>query len=1171
MVFAERIGGYDLVEELGAGAMGSVYLGRKDGERVAIKIIHERLQASGDLMDRFVREARAGRRVRHPNVVRTYEAGSESIDGKTRHYLVMEYVEGKDLRELLDDLEDVPEALLREIARQTAAGLEAIHAAGVIHRDLKPENVLITEANEIRIMDLGVAKLLDATVALTREGQFTGTVLYASPEQFHDEEVGASSDLYALGVLLYELATGRNPFFRRDPVAVIQAHLEHVPPPANDVNPDLSPFLAEVMRTLLAKKVEDRIETAAELRMVFDEAESSRWWAQREPELLRQKHRLPRIPVQRQAALHGREAELERLQAVWNGAARGRGALVLVEGEAGIGKSRLLDALLEHVGGEKAHVLYGAFTVAGGLTGLTDALVAYLGTSDLEEVLRPHLAPFAELLPAFAARLKGETPPDGVPTLDAEGLTTLTCRLVKSLASEKPLLWLVDDLHLARDEGRELLAAVAQATKESPVLLVATSHPGAVPEEEREGVETLELGRLGARDVVDLLTDVLQNDLLAERLSGKIAAASDGVPLFVFELLRSLGESGSLEKQPDGTWTQARPFTEVEVPPNVRELMVARLAGLADEDRELLDVAAVQGHVFDAGLVAAVLEEKRVHVLRRLAVVERRTGMVRARGGRYVFDQRQLQETLHAEVPPELAAEYHALLAEAFEARIDGEPDGSEAHFLARHHLQGSRPGAGLQHLDRALDHLERAVLNDEFLDLARLALGRQGVLQGRSRAATLLRLGERLSLVAGIGEVEGPLAEAMRLVETLDDPGLGARILYLHARLLLMQGDLDGARDGLEQVKQKARDAGDVEFEARATGICGVILDNTGQHEAALQPLRHHLDVVRALPDPKSEMIAACNLGLALRNLQRFSEARALLERHLELARTFHDLRGEAVACGNLALVASDEGDEERARELALRNIELARRTGSRHSEAAASGNLGLEHLHAGHLEEAWAWFGREHVLAQELGDVRGLVRAERHRGAILQRLGRPDLAIESREHALRLYRDLGRTRDAVQTTYHLAWSLWDAGRKADARRLLGEALQEAREQGFDNLVATLLFGLARATDDEAEVRRLAGEALALAPDNVWLRLQFLALGALPDGDAHAAVGALPVERSAFQEMERHYLLWKATGDADALAEAKRRLELLAQAAPPAFRATVLDGLPLYREIASA
>ncbi|MHC4974855.1 MAG: serine/threonine protein kinase [Planctomycetota bacterium] len=212
----QTLGPYTIEAELGSGGMGRVYRAAGPEGPVALKIVHPHLLETPGFFKRFLREAEIGKKVRHENVVRTLDCDQLVVEGTPHSYLVMEYVEGKSLRELLDELGTIPETLLREIAVQTAAGLCAIHAAGIVHRDLKPENVLITDDHEIRVMDLGVAKLQEATVAITMEGQFAGSVLYAAPEQFGAGVVGPAADRYSLGVMLHELSTGHNPFRRDD-------------------------------------------------------------------------------------------------------------------------------------------------------------------------------------------------------------------------------------------------------------------------------------------------------------------------------------------------------------------------------------------------------------------------------------------------------------------------------------------------------------------------------------------------------------------------------------------------------------------------------------------------------------------------------------------------------------------------------------------------------------------------------------------------------------------------------------------------------------------------------------------------------------------------------------------------------------------------------------------
>jgi len=264
------LGPYALKREIGRGGMGTVYeaTDTRSGARVAVKLLHPYLRSS---RERFAREARLGRQVEHGNVVRTLDFVSIGA----YDLIVMEYVEGWTLREMARAI--VPEPRLRDLARQVAEGLAAIHAAGIVHRDLKPENILVDREGAVRIMDLGIAKPGDASVALTVPGQFLGSLPYAAPEQCAGGEAGPAADLYALGVVLHELATGTNPFQAGTPGESLNAQLTFVPAPVASV----SPFLASVIATLLEKDPARRFASARVLATALARGEKGAWWTSR--------------------------------------------------------------------------------------------------------------------------------------------------------------------------------------------------------------------------------------------------------------------------------------------------------------------------------------------------------------------------------------------------------------------------------------------------------------------------------------------------------------------------------------------------------------------------------------------------------------------------------------------------------------------------------------------------------------------------------------------------------------------------------------------------------------------------------------------------------------------------------------------------------------------------
>ncbi len=269
------LGTYRVTGVAGQGAAGVVYAAHDErmGRRVAIKILHHELSLHEPMRRRFIREARAIAAISHPNVIRVLDVGE--VAG--RPALVMEYISGRCLTNLLA-AETLSQERVVAIVRQVAAALAETHARGVVHRDLKPANLMITQRRHagdvVTVLDFGVAKLTGAMVdpgasRLTRDGEIFGTPHYVSPEQANGDEVDERSDIYSLGVVLYELLTGRVPF-RGPAVAVLMGHLGRAPAPPRSIDPRIAPALAGIAMRCLEKRRADRFASATELVDALD-------------------------------------------------------------------------------------------------------------------------------------------------------------------------------------------------------------------------------------------------------------------------------------------------------------------------------------------------------------------------------------------------------------------------------------------------------------------------------------------------------------------------------------------------------------------------------------------------------------------------------------------------------------------------------------------------------------------------------------------------------------------------------------------------------------------------------------------------------------------------------------------------------------------------------------
>jgi serine/threonine protein kinase len=258
--FAQR---YEIVTAIGRGGMGTVYRARdlELEEDVAIKTLRPEFVADANLLLRFKDEIRLARRLTDPNIVRTHDFGEWS--GVC--FLTMEYVEGMTVRELLDTRGRLGVSATLAIATQLAHSLAVAHEHGVIHRDIKPQNLLLDAEGVLKVMDFGVARLAERSTSITEAGLVVGTPAYMPPEQLMAEQVDARSDLYAAGVVLYECLTGQPPFQASSVMSLVAKLLTEEPRPPDVVNPEIPPAFSALVLRLLAKKPEDRVQTAAEL------------------------------------------------------------------------------------------------------------------------------------------------------------------------------------------------------------------------------------------------------------------------------------------------------------------------------------------------------------------------------------------------------------------------------------------------------------------------------------------------------------------------------------------------------------------------------------------------------------------------------------------------------------------------------------------------------------------------------------------------------------------------------------------------------------------------------------------------------------------------------------------------------------------------------------------
>ncbi|MFN7973777.1 MAG: protein kinase [Acidobacteriota bacterium] len=698
------IGPYQTTGVLGQGGMGIVYGARhrETGERVALKTV--RVPDEG-MLGNIRREILALSKIRHPGIVRIVEHG---LAGGMPWY-AMELIEGANLKEHLrgnapsrtterqDIGETVPDALLSRasvppatrrplepgdlgealcLVRRICGPLAFLHGEGIVHRDIKPENIVVRRGVRPILVDFGLAARFGQGASrevVEISGGVTGTVAYMAPEQGRGDLVDARADLYALGCVFYEMLTGAPPFVGTTAAEVLWRHERDEPRPPSELVGGILPDLDALVLRLLAKEARDRLGHADDLaRIVSRVAIESAIPAPPGTSWLEPDEGPAPRPFLFRPGLLGREDPMKRLRRRVAGLGGGSGRLVLVGGESGVGKTRILTEVAAEAKRSGFSVLVGECLPPGEgrpLQALLHPLDAVAdrarerGPRYSELVFGPRGAILAQYAPAIAALVPPEhgTPPESLPPEAAQ--TRLSLALIETflaMARDEPVVLCVDDLQWA-DElalGFLDLALRGRHLESAPLLCV-----GAYRAEEatarleqllsEPGAEHLALSRLDEEAVAHMLREMLATDppgLLATILSRQSA----GNPFFVAEYVRLAIQSALLTRDESGRWCvmagsdlDPGAFESLPPPPTIRELVTRRIAGLEPGDAELLRSAAVLGRELDVGVLAAVAGLRDDALMESLLALEKRQILEPVEGGtlRFVHDKLRRRPT----------------------------------------------------------------------------------------------------------------------------------------------------------------------------------------------------------------------------------------------------------------------------------------------------------------------------------------------------------------------------------------------------------------------------------------------------------------------------------------------------------------------------------------------
>lgn len=1180
-----RIPGYAVEAVLGRGGMGVAYRARRvasdrhdgaptieDGAVVAVKVVHPHLRHAPGFLERFGREVQIGRTVVHENVVRTLDAGRAATPGDEHVYLVMEHVEGQTLRALLTELGRVPEQLCRHVGREVAKGLSAVHAAGAVHRDLKPENVLITKDHVVKLMDLGVAKALGAGDDLSHPGAFVGSIRYAAPEQLRaGSALDGRTDLYALGVTLYELATGKHPVGGDDFASIARAVLDESPARAGDVTPQLSPFFEEFVAHLMRKDRDARPSSADEVVRILGDGEASDWWRARSAVLRARELGAPRrARIPRETGIHGRQAEMARLSGFLDRAVSGEGQVVLVEGEAGIGKSRLVEEFLASVRNAERDVsiLHGGYAPGGAATpgsAFAAALCEHFGEDNLDAALAAHLPHSSALVPAFAAFLRDGPSPAQPEPITQESVQTLFVRTVQALSRRRPVILVVEDLHFAPGCGPAIFASIAHGLADHRILLVGTTRPtvdarwaanvSRLPQTSR-----LAVGGLALDDVTALLADALRSHRAAAELAATVAAWTCGNPYFVFETLQDLRAHGLLVRGGDGSWTTAPGAQLPRVAPSIRRHVEERIAALTPDEREVLQVAACCGFEFDPALVGRALRLGPLPLFRILSNLESAHRLVHAAGRHHVFDHHHVHETVTAGLSDAHRESIHAAIAEELErglrdeVRGSADPGGAPAVHIASHFLRSGAGGRALPYLAPAIGHLMSRHEYEPAIDICRRALAIPGLLEGGARFTMVTARARCAEVLGRAAEHLAALEEATALADAGGDKAARAQAHWDLGHGLTRFSRYEEAETALTRAIALFREIGNVSGETGATGHLAMVCTRTGRTALALELNERCIDVATAHGNLHGEEMGRTSLAIALHALGRFGDALVQHERSLAISRELRDRRAEARTLSNLANVLHSMGRYADALSHHTTSREIAAELGDRGGEARSAINVGGLLFALGRHDDARLQVLRGRDLAREIGSAFGEAIATSAMAYGLADQSRFDEARPLFEESAALANRIGSRHVEADALAGLGAALVELSLTDRAIECLDRAAAIAREVDFPTVLVVALAERARLRRDVDRDGDVDGDGARRSAD-----------------DARAALVEVGGATAASERMRAHWLLWRAEHDPRDLAAARAILDDLLAHAPADCRESMRTNVALHRDVLAA
>lgn len=1101
-LIGKELRGIRIERKIGAGSMGTVYSGKvlkvrrgpPSGSRVSVKVLHPHLSDDPAAVTRFKREAGLGLTLRHPHIVKNYQVGSEQLGDSQVHYLVQEYIEGSTLKTLIKEPFLMSDHFLRRIALQIADALAFIHGKEIIHRDLKPENVFFESQGRVKVMDFGFSHKEQALKSRGSSEGFLGTVSYAAPERFGPDPVLASSDLYSFGVILYELATGENPFLGEDVTTTIAGHMYNRPPEPREKNRSISSFMSLFITALLEKDPARRLGPSSRVLRILKKGVSSRWWKSvsttAHPDGL--SPRRQKIHVVRRTGVFGRKRETARLLEMFEQVESGQGCRsACLSGEAGSGKTRLVDRLLEQLDRMEKP---GRLVMVEGAQGsvkvpylpLIAALRSFFGLTGLDrrnlrDALQERLA---ELFPGESdeeakhfARFLISVDPETGNAIEEHGSELPVLRfseIFAAIARETPLIVVVENALIADPPTFRVLTGMLSYLRDSSVFFLFTLRPEETIQDEQNRPHDLEkllesTAPSGGRNIIPLkrlprsdITRILLALGFPEKAAGgpfgeRVFSVTEGNPYLVLEIAKLVEIEGRVQ-QSDVDWHGMLQ----EIPSSVRDIFYRRFFRISSVEREILEFASVIGRRFKIEEVVDGLELNFEQAARAVSRLQNRFALIRQVGRFYRFDHILIRDLLYDRIDPEVRARFHRIIGEQ-SASITGKRSltGRDCYKAAMHFFHGRDSQRGLLYFQRAFDYLRFKQFHDRAYQLALFAadhvehLDRSGEAPDPSFCCDLYLKQAEVSGFLGQRKVQfKALKAALDAVRKSEATSLMALVRlrigqYYHSTSMYISAlsTLEGALAWMRRIE-------DLRGEADTLEALSAVLQDVGDKNRAFASLRSALELRDRLEDRTGRAGVLVKMADYYLARSKPVAAKEALDKARKIYKSLNNKQGLAPVLMGLGKIEKGRGNLQSAEKALKEAGRIAREVGDAALESEVFTALGECQEKRGRLADALACYQESLQIARAIRNVALQVRLLTTQAGLLVHADNPDpdteTALAKARQALALSRKaLLHIRDRIGSLEVLASVFLRMNRPLSAYAIYRKILRTLKEEG--------------------------------------------------------------------------------------------------------------------------